>query len=179
MRSRSSAAVLALAWVCVFSLAQTNPAPDARIPVAADSGYLPVLKFDPNRDAAADLRAAISEAQRTGKRILLDVGGDWCTWCHVLDKFFAQHQDIAHLRDDNFITVAVFYSHENKNEKVLSSYPQLEGIPHFFVLEKDGTLIHSQGIVKLETGGEPDPEKIKDFLLKWSIHSDKNTAKPR
>jgi hypothetical protein len=156
--------------VCTLSFAHRSQTPEARGSGAVDSSYVPVLKFDPKRDAAADIRAAVGEAQRTGKRILLDVGGDWCTWCRVFDEFFAQHPDIARLRDDNFITVAVFYSHENKNEKVLSSYPQVEGIPHFFVLEKDGTLLYSQGIVKIETGGEPDPEKIMDFLLKWSIH---------
>ena len=31
--------------------------------------------FDPARDAAADLQAGIDEAARTGKRVLVDVGG--------------------------------------------------------------------------------------------------------
>lgn len=143
-------------------------------PGETSSRYVPVHKYDPKRDAAADIQAAIAEAQRTGKRILVDVGGDWCQWCHVLDKLFERHPDIADLRDRTFITVAVFYSHENKNERVLSHYPKVEGIPHFFVLEKDGAVLHSQGIVKLETdSGEPDPEKIKAFLLRWSSrHAD-------
>jgi len=68
---------------------------------------------------------------------------------------------------------------KTKNEKVLASYPQVEGIPHFFVLKQDGTLLYSQGIVKLETGGEPDPEKIKDFFLRWSIHTTKDVARAR
>lgn len=174
MRSRSLVQLLFIVSVCTFSLAQTNHTADVPVSGAAESGYVPVLKFDPNRDAAADIRAAMAEAQRTGKRVLLDVGGDWCAWCHVFDKFFAQHPDIAHLRDENFITVPIFYSHENKNEKVLSTYPQIEGIPQFLVLQNDGKLLYSQAAVKLETGGEPDPEKIKDFLLKWSI--DRSTA---
>src|SRR6266566_6435268 len=84
------------------------------------STYVPVHKFDPKRDATADIQAAVAEAQRTGKRIIVDVGGDWCTWCHVLDKFFERHPEITDLRDRNFLTVAVFYSHEDKNEKALS-----------------------------------------------------------
>ena len=153
----------------MFLLAQTKTASDAHAPAGADeSSYVPVHKFDPKRNAAADIQEAIGEAQRTGKRIILDIGGDWCSWCHVLDKFFDQHPEIVELRDKNFITVNVFYSSENKNEKALSQYPKTEGVPHFFVLERDGTLLHSQGMVKLEVGGEPNPERWKDFLTKWS-----------
>ena len=159
--------LVTLGWLS--SLAQNSKTPDVPTPSAAtDSSYVPVHKFDPKRDAMADIQAAITEAQKTGKRIILDVGGDWCSWCHVLDKFFERNPEVVDLRDRNFITVAVFYSSENKNEKVLSHYPKVAGIPHFFVLEKDGTLLYSQGMVKLETGGEPNPEKMKDFLLKWS-----------
>ena len=50
----------------------------------------------------------------------------------VLDKFFDQHPEIVELRDKNFITVNVFYSSENKNEKALLQYPKTEGVPHFF-----------------------------------------------
>jgi len=160
---------LFIAGGCVFLPAQTKTASDAHAPAGADeSSYVPVHKFDPKRNAAADIQEAIGEAQRTGKRIILDIGGDWCSWCHVLDKFFDQHPEIVELRDKNFITVNVFYSSENKNEKALSQYPKTEGVPHFFVLERDGTLLHSQGMVKLEVGGEPNPERWKDFLTKWS-----------
>ena len=117
----------------MFLLAQTKTASDAHAPAGADdSRYVLVHKFDPKRNAAADIQEAIGEAQRTGKRIILDIGGDWCSWCHVLDKFFDQHPEIVELRDKNFITVNVFYSSENKNEKALLQYPKTEGVPHFF-----------------------------------------------
>lgn len=172
-----SSAMLIVA-VCLLSPAQVKPtsAGDGQ-PGAQESGYVPVHKFDPKRDPASDIQAAITEAQRTNKRIILDVGGDWCSWCHVLDKFLEQHPEIVDLQEKNFITVAVFYGSENKNEKVLSRYPKVEGIPHFFVLEKDGTLLHSQGMIKLETGGEPDPEKMKGFLVKWSPPGAETAAK--
>jgi thiol:disulfide interchange protein len=164
---------------CALLLAQDNKTPDVHLSGAADSTYVPVHKFDPNRNAVADIQAAVVEAQRAGKRVIVDVGGDWCAWCHVLDKFFEQNPDIVRLRDKNFITVAVFYSLENKNEKALSPYSKVEGIPHFFVLEKDGSLLHSQAMIKLETGGEPDPEKMKEFLLKWSPHPTEDAATAR
>ena len=41
-------------------------------------------QFDPARDPVADLATAKVEAQRGGKRIVLDVGGEWCSWCHYI-----------------------------------------------------------------------------------------------
>lgn len=141
----------------------------AKPPASADgSKYVPVLRFDPKREAEADIQAAIVEAQKTNKRVLLDIGGDWCGWCHVLDEFYKHHPDLADLRDKNFITVAIFYDSENKNEKALSKYGKPETIPYFFLLENDGTLLHSASVLELETGGEPRAEKVRDFLLKWS-----------
>ena len=135
---------------------------------AADSSYVAVHEFDPKRDAAADIKAAIQEAQKSGKRIILDMGGDWCSYCYQMDEFFRQHADLLQLRDTNFITVAVYYGSDSKNEQVLSRYSRLLGIPHFFVLEKDGSLLYSQHVLELRAGGEYDPEKMRDFLTKWS-----------
>ena len=137
-------------------------------PRAQAGTYTPILHFDSKRDATADIQAAVSEAQKTGKRILLDVGGDWCTYCQQMDQFFQTRPEIRRLRDSNFITVPIFYSSEDKNEMVLKHYPKVEGIPHFFVLEKDGTLLRSQHVLELRSNGQYDPEKIRAFLIKWS-----------
>lgn len=151
------------------SLANQGGSPDTPCGAGAnDPGYVAVHKFDPKRDAAADIQAAVKEAQKTGKRIILDVGGDWCAYCYQMDEFFQQHPDLLQLRDRNFITVAVYFGSENKNEQVLSHYSSLLGIPHFFVLEKDGTLLYSQHVIELREGGRYDPEKMRDFLTKWS-----------
>lgn len=168
MRPRSAVVTL-LVLGCLFSSAQSNKIPDAQVSGAADSSYVPVRKFDPKRDAEADIQAATAEAQRTGKRILLDVGGDWCQYCHEIDQFFQEHPEILQLRDNNFITVAIYYGGDNDNQQALSHYSKVLGIPHFFVLEKNGTLLHSQHVLELRIGGKYDPEKMKDFFLTWSL----------
>ena len=162
----------------VLAFAQNSTQPDTQPSVAPGAAYLPVLKFDPKRDATADIQAAIVEAQRTGKRILLDVGGDWCQYCHQMAQFFAEHSEILQLRDNNFITVAIYYGTDNKNPQALTHYSKVLGVPHFFVLEKDGTLLCSQHVLELRTGGKYDPEKIKTFFLKWSPPAESAALKP-
>jgi len=129
--------------------------------------YTPVAKYDPGRSAEQDLRNAITEAQRTGKRILLEVGGEWCSWCHIMDKFFDQNPNLTKLRDTNYVTVKINFSKENENGKFLGQYPKIPGYPHLFVLESNGKLLHSQFTGDLEQGQSYNLQKFTKFLEAW------------
>ena len=126
------------------------------------------IKFNPKADPAADLKTAVAEATKMNKRIILDVGGEWCIWCHRLDNFIDGHEDLNKFMQDNFITVKVNYSDENHNEEFLSKYPKIKGYPHMFVLGKDGKFLHSQDTGLLEKGKSYDADKIMTFLKKWA-----------
>lgn len=130
--------------------------------------YVHVTKYDPQRDAAADIQDAIKEAQRTKKRILLEVGGEWCSWCHTLDKFFDLNPDLLALREKNFVTVKINFSEENENKEILSRYDAIHGYPHIFVLDSDGAYLHSQETGALESGKSYDLERLTAFLKKWA-----------
>lgn len=126
-------------------------------------------KFDPKRDADKDIAAAVKKATKDNKRIILDVGGEWCIWCKRLDQFFMENAEAAKLLKDKYVVVKVNWSPENKNEKVLARYGKVEAFPHLFVLEKNGKLLHSQDTGLLETGDHHDAEKVIPFLKKWAI----------
>jgi thioredoxin-related protein len=125
-------------------------------------------KFDPTRDPAKDVAAAVESASKSGQRILLDVGGEWCPWCRKLDAFFEDNRDIAAFLHKNFVVVKVNFSKENSNEKFLSQYPAIRGYPHMFVLDSDGKLLHSQSTGELEDGDHHDHDKVFAFLKKWA-----------
>lgn len=125
-------------------------------------------KFDPKRDAAKDIAKAVELATKQGKRILLDVGGEWCGWCKKLDQFFVDNKDCSDILKAKFIVVKVNFSQENENKAVLSKYPKINGYPHLFVLDKAGKLLHSQDTGLLETGDHHDHDKVMAFLKKWS-----------
>ena len=125
-------------------------------------------KFDPAKDPEKDVQNAVAVTTNTGQRILLDVGGEWCSWCHKLDKFFQDNKDVSEFMHKNFVVVKVNYSKENKNEKFLSNYPKIPGYPHLFVLESNGKFLHSQGSGDLESGDHHDHDKVFDFLKKWA-----------
>ena len=127
-----------------------------------------MLEYDPARNADQDIQDAVNEARRTKRRVLVEVGGLWCIWCHYMDEFFDKHPDMLALREKNFVMVKVNMSDENKNADVLSRYPKVAGYPHIFVLDGDGKLVHSQDTEKLEEGKGYNMEKFKAFLTTWA-----------
>lgn len=148
----------------------TQPVASGNTPTAADIAAAAALSasFDPARDPVADLETAKVEAKRGGKRILLDVGGEWCSWCHILDDFIGGDGELRSFRDANFVWVKVNYSPENENQAFLSQYPEIKGYPHIFVLDNDGKLLHSQFTGELEKGKSYDKKKFFDFLKAWA-----------
>ncbi|MCF8261239.1 MAG: thioredoxin family protein [Melioribacteraceae bacterium] len=130
--------------------------------------YEPVTKFDPQRNADVDIKNAIAEAKYSNKRIILDVGGEWCVWCHRIDEFMETNETLKETLDEYFIVVKINYSKENKNEEVLSRYPEIQGYPHFFVLDKSGELLRSQNTGELENEKSYDLDKFMLFLQTWA-----------
>jgi len=126
-------------------------------------------KFDPERNPFEDLEKAIEAARNENKRILLDVGGEWCIWCHRLDAFIENNEELNKYLQDNFIVVKVNYSEENRNEEFLKQYPKIPGFPHIFILDKNGKFLHSQDTGKLEKDKSYDLDKIMNFLKNWTV----------
>lgn len=144
-------ASLLLALCATFAAAQDLPA-----------------KFDPKRDPAADLATALAQAKAQNKRVIVDVGGEWCIWCHILDRHIAAHDDQRALRDKHYVWVKINYSPDNKNEAFLSRWPKVKGYPHLFVLDAGGKLLHSQNTGELESGKDYDPARMLAFFQQFS-----------
>ena len=125
-------------------------------------------KFDPTRDAAKDLLDTIATTQKSGKRIVLDIGGEWCVWCRNMDNFFLQNGELTKLRDENFIWLKINFSEENENEAFLAAYPAIKGYPHLFVLDKDGKFIYSKNTEELEEGKSYNLQRFTDFLKEYA-----------
>ncbi len=125
-------------------------------------------RFDERRDAAADVVYALTLANAEGKRVIVDVGGEWCPWCHVLDRFIARHDDVRALLDAKYIWVKVNYSPKNKNELLLSRWPKVTAYPHLFVLDASGALLHSQSSSEMEASKDYDKNKMLAFLERFA-----------
>ncbi|MEH3115072.1 thioredoxin family protein [Pedobacter terrae] len=135
--------------------------------------------YNPQADAKADIAAAVAKAAKENKHVLLQVGGNWCTWCIAFHHLVDSTATLKKYIDDNFETVLVNYSPENKNENILAGlgYPQRFGFPVFLILDGKGKVLHIENSSYLETeevgaNGKKkvghDVKKITSFLKGWT-----------
>ena len=121
--------------------------------------------------AAADVDAALKEAAKEKKRVIVDFGGNWCGDCIVLDKHFQAGENAALLKK-HYVLV-----HVNVGEKgITDNFPIAErygiplkkGVPALAVLDSDGKLVFSQKQGEFESMRKMDPASVADFLRKWA-----------
>jgi thiol:disulfide interchange protein len=134
------------------------------------------IGYDPAANPEVDLQRAIDKAAKENKRILMEAGGEWCIWCHHLERFLKSDAEVSRLLNERFVVLKVNWSRENKNEKFFSRFPTVPGYPHLFVLENNGTVLHSQNTTDLEaaSGKSYDRAKWVEFLNKWSLPAKKS-----
>lgn len=141
-------------------------AQDAQQNSQAPSFYS-VSKYDPQRNPEEDLKQTIQRAQKEGKHILLQVGGDWCGWCSRISRYYHDNQAVEKILTDHYVVMKVNFSNDNNNTEFLDKYPNVPAFPHLFVLDSDGNLLHSQGTGELEKGNSYSETAMVSFLNKW------------
>lgn len=152
----------------LLAIGLTCGAPALSGQTAGDRSYYVVADYDPTRDPFADLEMASARATAEGKRILLVVGGQWCVWCEILEQYMAQEPTVARALRRGFLLMKVNFGPKNANEAFLRQYPKIDGYPHLFVLESDGTFLHSQDTYPLEEGRSYSKGRILRFLEAWA-----------
>jgi len=136
---------------------------------AAAFGQMPSeMKYDPQADPNAGMKAAIERAGKEHKNILMDVGGEWCGWCHRMDKFLTDHAELLALLNGNYVVLKVNFSPENENKTFLAKYPKVAGYPHLFVLDGAGKLLVSKNTGDLEEGKGYNLDRFREFLEQYA-----------
>lgn len=137
----------------------------------AISAELPLYstKYDPMRDAIQDGRNAIKLAAETNRRILIELGGDWCKWCHFLDRFLETHPDVKMQLHKTFVVLKVNVSEENYNREFLKYFPRPPGYPHMYITESNGKILYSKDTGEFVVNRKYSVERFEAFFKRWAI----------
>lgn len=130
----------------------------------------PFKLYDPSANTSLQIQKAVSEAEKSNKHILLEIGGNWCKWCRMFNKFCETTPTVDSLLKADFVVVHINYSKENKNPELLKrlEFPQRFGFPVFVVLDEKGNRIHTQNSAYLEEGEGYGEKKVAEFLNHWN-----------
>ena len=126
--------------------------------------------YDPSVDAMSKITKAILIAKESNKHVFVKVGGNWCGWCKLYDKFSNSDEDIALIMRQEYITVLANWSPENRNLKAMNylGAPQRFGYPVFIILDGNGNVLHTQDTALLEEGRGYNKNHVLRFLKVWT-----------
>jgi len=139
----------------------------------ASLAVLPVVErapFAPDADANRAVDAAFTRARKSGKRVLIDLGGNWCGDCIVLANLMRLPEMKAFMTA-HFEMVSVDVGRFDKNLQIPARFgitKRLEGVPAVIVAEPDGRLVNKGDIVALADARHMTPQAIADWLAQWA-----------
>jgi thioredoxin-related protein len=127
--------------------------------------------YSPTANATKDIAVAVKKAKAENKFVLIQGGGNWCSWCIEFARFCKATPKIDSLINASFVWYHLNYSKENKNLVAFKryGYPQRFGFPSFIILDGNGLQLHIQNSEYLENGKKSyDEEKVFNFLSNWT-----------
>lgn len=180
MRQRVGLAAAAAAALLLAACAgQGTPSTTGAAPAttaAAQPGLSPTPRavtlpdrYDPGRDPAADLKAALTLAKADGKAVLIDFGADWCPDCHVLHELF-ESAETRPLLEQNYHLLRVDVGEFDHNLKFAAKYVNLKtsGIPALVVLTPEGKVRVATNDGSFANARNMDSKQVNAFLTKWA-----------
>ena len=113
---------------------------------ATNADHLPKYSkvYDEKSDPFQDANAAIKLAKETQRNVLIEIGGNWCTWCKKMDAFLGKNPEVYKKLHDEFVLLKVSVSDSNENEAFMKSLPPVLGYPHMYVSTSSGKMILSK-----------------------------------
>lgn len=129
-----------------------------------------VKLYDPSLDGMKQIKEAVGAAKASGKHVLIQYGGNWCSWCIKFNAFSKADAEISKLLSDNYINVKLNYSPENRNDasNEFLGNPKRFGFPVFIIVDGSGKILHIQDSALLEEGTGYSQKKVVGFLRNWT-----------
>ena len=159
----------------VVSLLAAMPADAAarapRVSVASFEAVSKPFPYDENANADAAIAAARARAIRGHKRLLIDLGGNWCLDCRLL----AGTIDLPEVKafvNRHFEVVTVDVGRFTKNAQIPARYgitKRLDGVPAVLIVDpRTNTLVNKGREFALSDARSMTPQALADWLAQWA-----------
>ena len=163
------------ALLSIALLAMTLPAQAATAPKPSIASFqqLPVITMQPYDEAAnadAQVAAAFARAQKSHKRVLIDLGGNWCVDCLVLSNFL-RLPEMRRFMNAHYEEVLVDVGRFNRNLQIPARFgvtKKLEGVPALLIATPDGKLVNGDKIFATADAHSMTPQALADYLARYA-----------
>ena len=160
---------LFLLVLSALSFHQSVYAKETTTSEATSPSTLPVYSkvYDYKRDPFKDAVAAIKLASETNRNVLIEIGGNWCTWCHKMDAFLDKNPEVFQALHKQYVLLKISVSDTNENEAFMKSLPPVLGYPHMYVSTGTGKMVLSKDTAELQEDGRYSKQRWLTFLDAW------------
>jgi thiol:disulfide interchange protein len=123
--------------------------------------------YDDQRDPFNDANAALALAKTTNRNVLIEIGGNWCSWCHKMDAFLLKNPDVYKALHSKYVLLKINVSDTNENDDFMKSLPPVLGYPHMYVSTASGKMLLSKDTAELQDSYGYSTEHWLSFLQDW------------
>lgn len=134
---------------------------------------LPVVltqPYDEGANAEAAVAAAFTRAQKSHKRVLIDLGGNWCVDCIVLANFL-KLPEMQRFMAAHYEVVTVDVGRFNRNLQIPARFgitKRLEGVPALLIATPGGKPVNGTDVFATASASEMTPKSVADYLAKYA-----------
>jgi thiol-disulfide isomerase/thioredoxin len=151
-------------WLLVPHAPRLSVREMAQLPLRVTAPY------DEKADANAAVAAAFARARVSRKRVLIDLGGNWCGDCIVLANIMQLPQMKPWLAA-HYEIVAVDVGRFDRNLQIPARFgigKRLEGVPAVLIATPDGKLVNAGHVTALADARSMTPQAVADWLAQWT-----------
>ena len=116
------------------------------------------------------MAAAFARAKASHKRVMIDLGGNWCVDCIVLANFM-KLPEMQRFMAAHYEVVTVDVGRFNRNLQIPARFgitKRLEGVPALLIATPDGKLVNDKDVFATASASEMTPKSVADYLAKYA-----------
>jgi thiol:disulfide interchange protein len=142
-------------------------------PSIATLQQLPVVlmqPYDEHANADAAVAAAFERAKMSHKRVLIDLGGNWCVDCVVLANFL-KLPEMQRFMAAHYEMVAVDVGRFDRNQQIPSRFGitgRLKGVPALLIATPDGKLVNGNDVFATADASTMTPQVLAAYFAKYA-----------
>lgn len=161
---------LALALLLLAAPAHAVEPPKLSIASLQQLPIVTMRPYDEKADANAQVDRAFAKARKSGKRVLIDLGGNWCPDCIVLANFL-HLPEMRRFMDTHYEIAMVDVGRFDRNLQVPARFgfkTRLKGVPTLLIATPDGQLVNRDNVFATTSARSMTPSSLADYLAKYA-----------
>jgi len=129
--------------------------------------------YDPRADGEQQLAASLRQAEAEHKRVLLNLGANWCEDSQAMFRLFSTNTEIQRFISEHYVFEMIDVNQRGvgaRNARIVARYgnPIAAGIPVLLILDAKGTVLNGDPSERPADSDHAHPAMILAYLQKWA-----------